>query len=115
MPPSKPRPFAPLENKAAEPAPVRSAVDDVAAAFAASRRPTTSACARSRPASADVVTEEKLARLDAAIDAARTRLDRMGLERARPALADPLTRDDGAAQEHKAAFDLYVGPARAAG
>ena len=99
----------PLENKAAEPAPVRSAVDDVAAAFAAFKETNDTRLRQIETRlSADVVTEEKLARIDAAIDAARTRLDRMGLERARPALADPLPRDDGASQEHKAAFDLYV-------
>ncbi len=99
----------PLENKAAEPTPVRSAVDDVAAAFASFKETNDERLRQIETRlSADVITEEKLARIDAAIDSARTRLDRMGLERARPPLADPITRDDGAAQEHKAAFDLYV-------
>ena len=99
----------PMENKAAEPAPVRSAVDDVAAAFASFKETNDERLRQIETRlGADVVTEEKLARIDAALDAARTRLDRIGLERARPPLADPLTRDDGAAQEHKAAFDLYV-------
>ena len=56
----------------------------------------------------DVVTEEKLARIDAAIDQARTRPDRLTLDGRRPPLgAGPAPRD-GVAVEHKAAFDLYV-------
>ncbi|MBY0257524.1 MAG: phage major capsid protein [Methylobacterium sp.] len=57
----------------------------------------------------DVLTEEKLARIDAALDTARTRLDRLTLEGRRPPLGAgmPAPRD-GAAAEHKAAFDLYV-------
>ena len=99
----------PLENKAAEPGPIRSAVDDFAVAFEAFKETNDDRLRQIEGRlGADVVTEEKLARIDAALDAARTRLDRIGLERARPPLADPRPRDDGAAQEHKAAFDLYV-------
>ncbi|HEX8418098.1 MAG TPA: phage major capsid protein, partial [Methylobacterium sp.] len=59
--------------------------------------------------SADVLTEEKLARIDAALDTARTRLDRIALDGRRPPLGSdgPVPRD-GAVAEHKAAFDLYV-------
>lgn len=99
----------PLENKAAEPGPIRSAVDDFAAAFEAFKATNDDRLRQIEGRlGADVVTEEKLARIDAALDAARTRLDRITLERARPALAEPRGRDDGAGQEHKAAFDLYV-------
>ena len=68
--------------------------------------------------SADVVTEEKLTRIDAALDEAKRRLDRVQLDRARPALggsdrggsaADPVVA------EHKAAFDTYVRAGEAAG
>jgi HK97 family phage major capsid protein len=58
--------------------------------------------------SADVLTEEKLARIDAALDESKRRLDRVQIERARPALAGPAERPDPMLAEHKAAFDLYV-------
>jgi HK97 family phage major capsid protein len=66
--------------------------------------------------SADVLTEEKLARIDAALDDAKRRLDRAQLERSRPALGGPVegARDAGLT-EHKAAFDLYVRAGEAAG
>lgn len=62
----------------------------------------------------DAVTEEKVARLDAALDAQKSRLDRLALDRGRPALegGEPA---DGAAREHKAAFDLYVRAGESAG
>ena len=64
---------------------------------------------------ADVVTEEKLARIDAALDQAKTRLDRISLDRARPPLGHPETPRDASATEHKAAFDLYVRAGESAG
>ena len=98
----------PLENKAGT-GPVRSAIDDFATAFAAFRETNDDRLRQIEGRlGADVVTEEKLARIDAALDAARTRLDRISLERARPPLAEGPAREDGAAQEHKAAFGLYV-------
>ncbi len=62
----------------------------------------------------DVLTEEKLARIDTALDQHRTRMDRLQLERARPALGGEAPRDPAAA-EHKAAFGLYVRAGEAAG
>ena len=98
----------PLENKAGT-GPVRSAIDDFATAFAAFRETNDDRLRQIEGRlGADVVTEEKLARIDAALDAARTRMDRISLERARPPLAEGPAREDGAAQEHKAAFGLYV-------
>ena len=66
--------------------------------------------------SADVVTDEKLARIDTALDEAKRRLDRVQLDRSRPALggASDQVRDTGLA-EHKAAFDLYVRAGEASG
>ena len=100
-----------LENKAAQPegGPVRSALDELAAAFAAFKETNDARIDQIEGRlGADVLTEEKLARIDAALDAARTRLDRIALERARPPLGQPDIREAGAAHEHKAAFDLYV-------
>ncbi|CAO4184337.1 phage major capsid protein [Methylorubrum aminovorans] len=64
---------------------------------------------------ADVVTEEKLARIDAALDQAKGRLDRISLDRARPPLGGVEPARDASATEHKAAFDLYVRAGESAG
>jgi len=65
---------------------------------------------------ADVVTEEKLQRIDAAVDDAKRRLDRLTLDRARP----PLGGSDGPSKdpllaEHKGAFRTYMRTGEAAG
>jgi hypothetical protein len=68
-----------LENKTARPegGPVRPALDELAAAFAAFKETNDARLgALEGRRGADVLTEEKLARIDAALDAARTRLDR---------------------------------------
>ena len=58
---------------------------------------------------ADVVLEEKLARINATIDAQARRLDEVTLKSARPALgAERNARTQAAALEHKAAFESYV-------
>lgn len=65
--------------------------------------------------SADVVTEEKLARIDQALDTTRSRLDRLTLEGRRPPLGAPPTARDPMMAEHKTAFDLYVRSGEASG
>lgn len=55
--------------------------------------------------SADVVTEEKVERLNRALDGAKSTLDRMALERARPPLEAGRPE---AADEYKEAFSAYV-------
>ena len=62
----------------------------------------------------DVVTQDKLARIDAALDAAKSRLDRLTLDRQRPPVGAETPRDP-ASGEHKAAFDLYVRTGESAG
>jgi HK97 family phage major capsid protein len=62
----------------------------------------------------DVLTGEKLARIDAALDSAKQRLDRLALERARPPLGDDAVRDP-ALSEHKAAFHAYMRTGEASG
>ena len=105
----------PLENKAGT-GPVRSAIDDFATAFAAFRETNDDRLRQIEGRlGADVVTEEKLARIDAALDQARSRLDRISLDRARPALGGPEASRDGVGAEHKAAFDLYVRAGESAG
>jgi HK97 family phage major capsid protein len=66
--------------------------------------------------SADVVTEEKVARIGATLDATKARLDRLTLDGRRPALGDTPERGrDPAAAEHKSAFLTYVRTGEAAG
>jgi HK97 family phage major capsid protein len=57
--------------------------------------------------SGDVLVEEKVARIDAALDAHQRRLDQLSLKGARPALAaDSAARPQPS--EHKSAFNAYV-------
>jgi HK97 family phage major capsid protein len=63
---------------------------------------------------ADPLTEDKLARIDRALDETRGRIDRMALDARRPPLGGGAPAEP-AAREHKAAFDLYVRSGEAAG
>jgi HK97 family phage major capsid protein len=63
---------------------------------------------------ADPLTEEKLVRMDAALDDTMRRIDRLTLERARPAFGQDGPRDPLTA-EHKAAFASYVRTGEAGG
>ena len=59
--------------------------------------------------SSDVITEEKLARIDRALDETKRRMDGIAVERARPRLGgDTRAQDDTQAREHKAAFRSYM-------
>ena len=59
--------------------------------------------------SVDVLTEEKLARIDRAMDENKARLDSLSLKARRPSLGEPeTTRVDAATREHKTAFNTYV-------
>jgi len=62
----------------------------------------------------DAVLEEKLARIDRAIDAQQRKLDEIALKGARPALGGERVSAPNA-PEHKAAFDAYVRTGEAAG
>jgi HK97 family phage major capsid protein len=57
---------------------------------------------------ADVVLEEKLARINGALDTQTRRLDEITLKSARPALGQESARMRAGAPEHKAAFEAYV-------
>ncbi|GGB50960.1 phage capsid protein [Roseibium aquae] len=62
-----------------------------------------------RRGSADVLTLDKLNRLDAALDATKRRLDDLTLKARRPALAPEARRGfTSQALEHKAAFETYL-------
>ena len=62
----------------------------------------------------DPLTEEKMARLDAALDETLQRVDRLTLDRSRPALGGDGPRDPLVA-EHKAAFASYIRNGEAGG
>jgi HK97 family phage major capsid protein len=64
----------------------------------------------------DVVVDEKLARINAAMDAQSKRLDEITLKAARPALGgDRHVQRSASAIEHKQAFDAYVRSGESAG
>jgi HK97 family phage major capsid protein len=63
---------------------------------------------------ADVVTEEKLARIDHALDDTKSRLDRLALEMSRPRIGGKLV-DDQSGREHKSAFNHYMRSGEASG
>jgi HK97 family phage major capsid protein len=66
--------------------------------------------------SADVVVEEKVERINAALDAQQRRLDQLTLKAARPALAaERADAQSQQAREHKAAFEAYVRSGESAG
>ncbi|TXN19765.1 phage major capsid protein [Methylobacterium sp. WL9] len=108
--------FSVTENKAAGSA-VDAALDDFSRAFEAFKETNDTRLGQIESRlTTDVVTEEKLARIDAALDQARTRLDRINLDRARPPMAGPEGGPrHGLGAEHKAAFDLYVRAGESAG
>ncbi|PPD09200.1 MAG: phage major capsid protein [Methylocystis sp.] len=63
---------------------------------------------------ADVVTEEKLARIDHALDDTKSRLDRLALEMSRPRIGGKIV-DDHSGREHKSAFNHYMRSGEASG
>ncbi len=64
--------------------------------------------------SADPLVDEKVARIDASLDETRRRIDRVALDRARPALCQDAPRDP-LSHEHKAAFVSYIRSGEAGG
>ncbi len=58
--------------------------------------------------SEDVVTTEKLERINRAIDQHKALVDQLTLKAARPQLGGSATRSPRAVLQHKAAFDAYV-------
>lgn len=64
--------------------------------------------------SADVITEEKLARIDQALDETKSRLDRLALDLARPRIGGGAP-EDHSAREHKSAFNHYMRAGEASG
>src|ERR1700710_1116044 len=63
----------------------------------------------------DVLNDEKLERIDAALNTHQQQLDAISLKSARPALEGRRAVQDASAREHKSAFDDYVRSGEAAG
>lgn len=102
------------EIKSAE---VAAALDDFTKAFEAFRDTNDARLAEvEAKLVSDVVTEEKLGRIDAALDEAKRRLDKITIEAKRPAMgASADAARNPALAEHKTAFDLYVRSGEATG
>lgn len=108
---------ASLEIKAT-PGQVTNAVADMMRAFEAFKETNDRALADiERRLSADVVTTDKLARIEQSLDDSRRRLDSLQLRSSRPELTGAGAAAGTAALERKARFDAYVrrGEVRAAG
>jgi HK97 family phage major capsid protein len=104
------------ETKSADPD-LKDAFDDFLGAFGAFREANDERLAEiEKKLSADVVTEEKVARISDALDGQKRMLDRLVLKGRRPELG-PSTGLGRAleASEHKAAFDTYVRTGEMAG
>ncbi|MGF9764432.1 phage major capsid protein [Microvirga sp. 0TCS3.31] len=96
---------------------VASAFDDFARAFEAFKDANDTRLSEIETRlGSDVVTDEKLARIDTALDDAKRRLDRLALDRSRPPLGGGTDAPrDPAQAEHKAAFHAYVRTGEATG
>ena len=97
------------ETKAAGDPDLKDAFDDFLGAFEAFREANDERLDEiERKLSADVVTEEKVARINDALDGQKRMLDRLVLKGSRPELGSPGRARALEASEHKAAFDAYV-------
>ena len=95
--------------KAAGDPDLKDAFDDFLGAFGAFREANDERLAEiERKLSADVVTEEKVERINAALDSQKRLLDRLVLKGSRPELGSPGPGRALEASEHKAAFEAYV-------
>ena len=96
----------PVQIKSDDPA---NAMGDLHRAFAAFREANDERLTQiEHRLSSDVVTEEKLTRIDRALDETKRRLDMQTVEKARPRLAAARDTDQGDRREHKMAFNAYM-------
>lgn len=97
------------EVKAANDPDLKDAFDDFLGAFGAFKEANDERLADiERKLSADVVTEEKVERINSVLDSQKRMLDRLVLKGSRPQLGAPGAGKALEASEHKAAFDAYV-------
>lgn len=89
---------------------VTGAVDDLHRAFSSFRESNDERLSQIESRlSADVLTDEKLARIDKALDETKARVDQYAIERARPGLnREQPGSNDVNGREHKAAFRAYM-------
>ena len=86
-----------------------SAFEDLHRAFEAFRETNDERLAQlEQRMSSDVLTEEKLARIDRALDETKRRIDRAVLDQSRPRLSGENKQDDHSQREHKNAFRAYM-------
>ncbi len=105
-----------LETKAGIPLDAAVTHAEMMRAFEAFKETNDARLALDAKRAGDVVLDEKIARIDSALDAQARRLDDLVLKGARPALGgDRAQARSAAATEHKAAFDAYVRAGEAAG
>lgn len=105
---TKPAPMTVAPQVKAVPDTVTTAFDEFMEAFEAFRETNDQRLADiERKMGADVVTRDKLDRIDRTLDDNRRIMDDLALRKARPALGrkDALSHD---AEEHKAAFEAYI-------
>jgi HK97 family phage major capsid protein len=105
---------ATLETKSAAPDDIATAFDGFMRAFEAFKDANDERLGQlERRMAADVVTADKVDRLDRALDAHKRLVDDLALKAQRPHLGGPAARS-GVALQHKAAFDVYVRKGEAA-
>ena len=107
---ARPAPGAAPENKSAGPD-VGAAFEEFNRAFAAFRETNDERLHQMETRiGADPLTQEKLARIDTALDEQKRRVDDIAVERARPRIGGGGVKSAGdfADREHKAAFNTYV-------
>jgi HK97 family phage major capsid protein len=98
----------PLETKSASPDDLATAFDGFMRAFEAFKDGNDERLAQlEQRVSADVVTTDKVDRINRALDEHKRVVDELALKSARPHLGGPAVRS-GATLQHKAAFDGYV-------
>src|SRR5581483_2930084 len=87
---------------------VKDAFDDFLRAFESFKSANDERLAQIEKRAADPLTEEKVERINRALDEQKQMLDALMLEAARPALGETKALPDRAARERKAAFDRYM-------
>lgn len=103
----------PIEVKSSDPA---NAFGDLHRAFSAFREANDERLAQiEHRLSSDVVTEEKLLRIDRALDETKRRLDLQIVEKARPRLSGERSYNETESREHKMAFRAYMRTGEAGG
>jgi HK97 family phage major capsid protein len=110
------RPAPETKGGGENPLELKDAFDDFLSAFAAFRDANDERLGDiERKLSADVLTEEKVARIDAALDRQKREIDRLVLKGSRPEIGSASLARAAEASEHKAAFEAYVRTGEAAG